>query len=209
MDEFRPKYKPNSHKFKEDAKSSLNEEKKIQKVVAGNVKTRKKSDIQKFTDVFISEDIGNVKNYILMDVLIPRIRDTVVDIIKNSVDMIFYGGASGPSSKRSTVSKVSYSRYYNESGRRDYNSATKTRSGLDYDDIIFDNRGDAEAVLSAMEDIIDQYGVVSVGDLYDLAEISTKNYAVNKYGWTDIRSATVFRSREGYMLKLPRALPLD
>lgn len=203
-------YKPNSNKFKKEAQmESVTPEKKVPKVITGSAKTKKKSEIRKFTDVFISEDVGNVKSYILMDVLIPRIKDTVVDIIKNSVDMIFYGGNSGHSERRPTAAKISYNRYYDKPrDRRDYR-VNNTRNGLDYDDILFDNRGDAEAVLSAMEDIIDQYSVVSVGDLYDLAEISTKNYAVNKYGWTDIRSAQVIRVRDGYMLKLPRALPLD
>ena len=30
-------------------------------------KPKKKGEMQKFADVFISEDVGNVKSYILMD----------------------------------------------------------------------------------------------------------------------------------------------
>jgi hypothetical protein len=37
----------------------------------------------------------------------------------------------------------------------------------------------------------------------------TGNYTDNKYGWTDIRSASVNRTRDGYALKLPKALPLN
>jgi hypothetical protein len=50
--------------------------------------------------------------------------------------------------------------------------------------------------------------LVSVADLYDLVGV-TGNYTDNKYGWTDIRSASVIRVRDGYMLKLPKALPLN
>ena len=60
-----------------------------------------------------------------------------------------------------------------------------------------------------MEALIDQYGVASVGDLYDLANVSTTNYTVNKYGWTNIRSAQVIRSRDGYLLKMPKAMPIN
>lgn len=60
-----------------------------------------------------------------------------------------------------------------------------------------------------MNDIISQYGVVSVLDLYDLADVSTDNYAANKYGWTDISGCKAIRVRDGYILKLPRALPLN
>ena len=52
------------------------------------------------------------------------------------------------------------------------------------------------------------YGTVSVADLYDLVGISG-NYTDNKYGWTNIRNAEPIRVRDGYMLKLPKALPLN
>ena len=55
----------------------------------------------------------------------------------------------------------------------------------------------------------DLYGVVSVGDLYDLAAVSTDNFAVNKYGWTDIAGCKAVRVRDGYILKLPKAYPLN
>ena len=37
----------------------------------------------------------------------------------------------------------------------------------------------------------------------------TGNYTDNKYGWTNIRNAEVVRVRDGYRIKLPRALPID
>ena len=62
--------------------------------------------------------------------------------------------------------------------------------------------------MSRMDEIVGTYGTVSVADLYDLVGI-TGAYTDNKYGWTDIRSASVVRVRDGYMIKLPRALPLN
>ena len=59
-----------------------------------------------------------------------------------------------------------------------------------------------------MNEIISQYGVVSIGDLYDLADVSTDNFTVNKYGWTDISGCKAIRVREGYILKLPKATPI-
>lgn len=199
-------YKPNSHKSKEDQKGSI-PEKKVEKVIAGTVKSKKKSEIQKFTDVFISEDINNVKSYILLDVLIPAIKKAISDIVTNGIDMILYG-ETGKTKSNSTASKVSYRSYYDgRNGRRDY-SAVRTKISYNYDDIILDNRGEAEDVLSRMDELISTYGLVSVADLYDLVGV-TGNYTDNKYGWTNIRSASVIRVRDGYMLKLPKALPLD
>ena len=84
----------------------------------------------------------------------------------------------------------------------------RVRTGYDFDDIILDSRGEAEDVLSRMDELIDNYGIVSVADFYDLCGI-TGSYTDNKYGWTDIRSAQVVRVRDGYKIKLPRALPLN
>ena len=74
---------------------------------------------------------------------------------------------------------------------------------------MFDTRGDAEAVLDSMNDIISQYGMVSVSDFYDLANVANDNYTMNRYGWTNIAGATAVRVRDGYILKLPRAIPLN
>jgi uncharacterized protein Veg len=199
-------YKPNSHKSKEERRESV-PEKKVEKVIAGTVKSKKKSEIQKFTNVFISEDVNDVKSYILLDVLVPAIKKAISDIVTNGIDMILYGG-TGRTKSNSTASKESYRSYYDGGNdRRDYNLA-RTKTSYNYDDIILDNRGEAEDVLSRMDELISTYGLVSVADLYDLVGV-TGNYTDNKYGWTDIRSASVIRVRDGYMLKLPKVLPLN
>ena len=68
--------KPNSYKSKEASK-----EKKVEKIVKGTVKTKKKSEIRKFADIFISEDVGNVKSYVFNDVLVPAVKNAIVDIM--------------------------------------------------------------------------------------------------------------------------------
>lgn len=183
----------------------MSQQKKVESVIVGKAKTKKKSEIQKFADLFISEDARNVKSYILLDVLRPAVKKAIYDIVTNGADMILYGESGGR--KKNTASKISYREYYERDvGRRRESSF---RGGFDYDDVTFESRADAEAVLDAMDETISKYGVVSVGDFYDLANISTDNYTVNKYGWTDIRSASVIRVRDGYMIKLPKALPLN
>lgn len=199
-------YKPNSHKSKEEQQEPV-PEKRVEKVISGTVKSKKKGDIQKFADVFISEDVSNVKSYILLDVLVPAIKKAISDIVTNGIDMVLYG-ETGHSKKSSPASKVSYRSYYDKPNDRRTSDSSRTRTGYNYDDITLDNRGEAEDVLSRMDELISNYGLVSVADLYDLVGI-TGNYTDNKYGWTEIRSASVIRVRDGYMLKLPKALPLN
>lgn len=197
-------YKPNSNRFKDEQKNKL-PEKKVEKVVTGKVVTRKKSVFSKLSDEFISEDAKNVKTYVLGEVLIPAIKKAISDIVTDGIDMILYGGSRG-TRNRSTVDRVSYSSYSNRSsGVRDYRATARRYS---YDDIIFANRADAEDVLTNLDELIDNFGLVRVADLFDLAG-KTCDYTANKYGWTSIRSAEVVRVRDGYLIKMPPAIPID
>ena len=66
-------YKPNSNRFKEGkVDEPVVREKKVEAITTATVK--KKGEMKKFTDIFISEDVGSVKSYILMDVLVPPSR---------------------------------------------------------------------------------------------------------------------------------------
>lgn len=199
-------YKANSHRSKTEPSDPV-PEKKVEKVIAGTVKSKKKGELQKIADVFISEDVDKVKSYILMDVLIPAVKKAISDIVTNGIDMVLYG-ETGRTKKNSPGSKVSYRSYYDKRDDRRDSDSPRTRTGYSYDDIILDNRGEAEDVLAKMDELISTYDFASVADLYDLVGI-TGNYTDNKYGWTDIRIASVVRVREGYMLKLPKALPLN
>ena len=105
------------------------------------------------------------------------------------------------------------SRVYNGISRkdnrdaRDYGSSRNNSSIYSYDDIVLESRGEADAVLSRMDEIMEEYDIVRVADLYDLVGI-TGDYTDNKYGWTNIRDAKVVRVRDGYKIQLPRAMPL-
>lgn len=199
-------YQSNSHRSKEQQKTENVPEKKIQKVVNGKVKTRENKG-RKLTDIFISEDASNVKSYIFMDVLVPAIKKAISDIVTDGIDMVLYGSTGGRKSK-SRDNKVSYRSYYDDrhSDRRDSGSA---RSRFDYEDLVLDSRGEAEMVLEEMRDVIDRYGLVTVSDMYDMAGL-TAPYTSARYGWTNIRNAEVTRVRDGgYVLKLPKAVPID
>lgn len=205
-----PVYTPNSHKYREEQKQLASEEKRVQKVVKSPVKT-KTNEARKLADIFISEDISNVKSYIFMDVLVPAIKKAIYDIVTNGIDMFLYGG-TGKGKNSSGSAKVSYRNYYdqknnNSSGYRGSEN-NQSRNGFDYDDLIFSNRGEAEAVKQQMQDAIVKYGLVTVADLYDMAGLNAP-YTSQKYGWIQLSSAEVIRTRDGYMIKLPRAVPID
>lgn len=196
-------YKGNSHKSKETGEQSV-EKKKVEKVVNGKVKVKKKSEFRKLADIFIPEDIGSVKDYIISEVIVPAIKKTVSEI----VDSVLY--PDGNPKKKYSGGRASYTRYY-ERGE-EMRRATKVRAGYNCNDITFESRGEAELVLDKMIELVDVYGVASVADLYDLAGISNQStYTDNKYGWSDLRTADIIRlmNGEGFMLKMPRPVPLN
>ena len=199
-------YKSNSHRSKEGKTEALTDRKKVEKVVHGRVRTKPKSGVSKITDIFISEDAANVKSYIVMDVLVPAVKKAISDIVRDGIDMILYGESKGRKSS-SASGYVSY-RDYSRSDDRGRFRDSRSRSSYAHDDIILDSRGEAEEVLTRMDELIDTYGNVSVADLYDLVGKSSE-YTDNKYGWTNIRNAEPIRVRDGYMLKLPKALPIN
>lgn len=209
-----PVYTPNSHKFKEQQKNAAAEEKRVTKVTKGPVKT-KTNEARKFKDIFISEDAASVKNYIFMDVLVPAVKKLIYDIVTNGIDIFLYGGNGRGRTTSSGSQKVNYRNFYdqknNNASSSNYRGSENTKSqNGGYDDIIFTNRGDAEMVKQQMIDVIGRYGVVTVADMYELADPNLNApYTGHKYGWMDVSSAEVGRVRDGYILKLPRAVPID
>lgn len=204
-------YQPNSHKHKEELKKQNSpDEKRASKVVTGVVKTKKKSEVRKLADTFISDDVSKVKEFVWLDVLVPAVKKAISDIITNGIDMILYG-ESGRSKKSSLPgSKIGYvpTNYSSISSNQRGFKPVANRSTYSYDDITLTTRGEAENVIMAMDEIVSEYKFVRVADLYDLVGVTGSHTDCN-YGWTDIRSAEVVRTRDGYMIKLPRALPID
>lgn len=196
-------YRSNSHKSREgNIEQPTVREKKVEKVVSGTVKTRKKSGLQKFASIFVPEDVEDVKGYIIEDIVVPAVKDIILDAVRVVL------GVEKRSSSRNSTSRASYRKYYDDRDRRDSREPRGVRTSIDFDDIILDTRAEAENVLQQMDDLIATYQLVSIADLHDLVGESS-NYTDNKYGWTNIRTASVVRVRDGYMIKLPKALPLD
>ena len=195
-------YPGNSHKSKDEKSTKPAGEKKIQKRVSKPAKTKKKGELRKFAEEFIVDDVKNIKTYVLTDVLIPTIKDTIWDILTNTLDMFLFNGSKEHRRRGKSAPKISYRDYYDS--KNDRGRKYEVRDRFDYDDLEFDSRGEAEKVLSVMDEIMDEYDLVRVSDLYDLAGLSCP-YVWNDYGWTNIRNAEVVRVRDGYVIKMPRA----
>lgn len=183
------------------------EEKKVEKVITGEVTTRKKSLGKKFSETFLGDDINNVRSYIFFDVIIPAVKDTISNVVSNGIEMLLFGEPRRTGSK-SNGSYTSYSNYYSKKEER-RSTPSSRGTAHDFRDIILQTRGEAEEVLSNLVDIVYDYGSASVADMYDLVGI-TGNFTDNKYGWTDLSGCRVNRARGGgYIIDLPKVERLD
>lgn len=211
-------YPSNSHKPRTTTTQAA-PEKKIKKVVKAPVTIKQKSEARKFLDNFISEDVANVKDYLVKDIVIPTIKDTIWAAITNSVEMVLFGGTgrarrSGSISSRRPSDYISYSSYSSDSrSSRSYRDRREeeeiSRNRFDPEDIVFKYESDAVAVLDQMAEVIEAYGKVTVNDLYDMVDRTPPAYTATRYGWTYLDGGCKpVRVRDGYILKLPKARPL-
>lgn len=198
-------YTPNSHRFKEEQKEANTnlapaEKKKVEKVVKGKVRIKEKSGARKFAESFLPSDVNNIGSFVVQDILVPALKK----VLSDTVDTILYGSSRRGGSTNS--SQVTYSKYY-DSNRYD-RPALDTRGGrFDLGDIILETRGEANDVLDRMNEIVDNYRMVSVGDLYDILGKSC-DYTANNYGWTSVRGAEIIHTRDGYALRFPKPMPI-
>lgn len=77
-------------------------------------------------------------------------------------------------------------------------------------ELVYETRADAEKVLNGMSEIIDEYGFVTVADLYDISGLPGAYYTDSKIGWKgSIKESIIKRVRDGYVIDLPKPEVLE
>lgn len=198
------KYPSNSNKKKE-----VQEKKPVEKIISGKVIVRKKSLGKKFTETFLGNNLNSVSNYILNDVLVPAAKNLIYEIVTGGTEMSLWGDVKSRRRDGKGGSKTSYERFYKERDRDDRREPSpRNRTRHDFYDITLESRAEAVEVLSRLVDFIDEYGIATVADYYDLVGY-TSNFTDNKYGWDNLSDVIPRRVRDGYVLDLPKPIVLD
>lgn len=191
--------------------------KKVERVVRGEVTRRKTPIGRRMTQNLIGGDAQSVWGYMIGEVLIPAARDTIADALTGGIERAIFGdSAVGRRSRgRGAAGRTDYHGISNRGSRiisgRDEprrELSRRSRSTHNFDEIVLEQRVEAEEVLDRMDAYLDKYDSVTVADFYELCG-ADHTYTDQKYGWTSIAGATVQRVRGGYLLRMPPPEPLD
>ena len=193
-------------------------DKKIPRMEGANVVVKKPNAAKKIASSLFVEDAKNVGNYLLNDVVIPSVKDTISSIVSNGIDMLLFG-EGGKAKRRSSSSSIFGTLNYNAistskaknvviGGSKDTKS-TNSYDRVQADELIFETRAQCQEAIYRMHDVMDEYKLLSIADLYDIVGLPT-SYTDNNYGWDDISGAEPVRLPNGtYLLKLPKVKPLN
>lgn len=188
-------------------------EKDLSPVVENGATRRRKSLRKQFKETFVAGDARMAVRYMMFEVVLPSARDMIVEAMHQGMEKLIFGdsrrrGATPP--QAGPTGHISYNRY-SAAGRATGPGRAMSRQARarhDFDDIILDNRAEAEEVIDRLFNLVSQYDSATVADLYELVGLSA-THTDHKWGWEDLQGAGVSRIRGGYLLDLPEPEPLD
>lgn len=195
---------------KKKAQPPAEPEKKLEKIITGEVTQRKKPMSRRFKDVFIGGEFKSAAQYIGMEVLLPAFRNMLVDGVTKGIERVVYGDSTIRRGGHGyPQSRVSYNSPVVRTGTRranlpDQPSPIGRYKNREVGEILLTSREDAERVLETLTDICNQYDVASVADLNELLGLPSA-HTDNRWGWISLNYADIRQVRDGYLLILPPA----
>lgn len=188
-------------------KKAVVTEKVVEKVVKGEAVQAKPSMMRRFKETFFGDDASNVGRYVMRDVILPAVKDLIVDAGTGALERMIFGEVR--SKKRQRSGGGSHYQYNTPIGRassrgRDYPPEPRSaRTKHSVTDVILPTREDCEAVIEGMNDILDKYEEASAADFWELIGLP-HSHTDNKWGWIgELEFANVQQTRDGWLLVLP------
>jgi hypothetical protein len=184
--------------------------KHIQPLVAEGLITKAPRPMtRRFFDFLFAESPKAIVGRIGKDILVPRAKAGMEEAVNSFVHGMFWGQGSSPLQGivKGTVLRgggVNYQAVSSQpSALTQARAANEARSSGAYEDLVCPTQQIAERILAQLFDVFNQYRVVSVADLYEMANI-TPAPSDNAYGWLSLDSARIIKERDGFVLALPR-----
>jgi hypothetical protein len=184
--------------------------KKVEAVIPPGSKKVERPATRRFFDFLFAESPKELGKKVARDVVVPRLKAGVEEAFNNFLAGMLWGGNQNRplgGMVQGTVLRAGASSYSTVSTQAAMLAARgalpATSSNGSYQDLVVPTQQFAETLLANMYNLLDQYRVVAVADLYEAAAL-TPAPADNSYGWTSLDGARISKVREGYLLELPR-----
>lgn len=183
----------------------------------------KKPMSRRLANIFISDQADTVGSFIVEEVIIPGVKDALLDILHGSIDRIFGGTAYGGynSKRRQNIDDASWRKYHDRSNGRgrysydddddddyDYRSRRRSRS---FDESVFslntNNKAKRNRVMERLTDKMRDQHFISIYDVkvtlgFDPIDIDPTD---QDWGWDDIHDMRCYKDyKDKYILELPR-----
>lgn len=190
------------------------EQPRLKQVATAETARRKRRIGSRLRETFFGGDARSAADHMVLEVIVPGIRDMMFDAMETGLQRMIYGesrrGRRSSTPTYSNLGHVAYNRMSQPSARQsDQALSRKSRSKMDFQDLILQSRSEAEDVIDSMFDVLSRFEVISVADLYELTGVQS-SHTDNKWGWTSLQGARPRKLRDGgYLLDLPDPEPLN
>lgn len=192
------------------------DEPKLEKVEGvTEVKLKKPSLGKRFRESFAGDDAHTVGQYVLIEVVVPAVKSLISDGITMAIERALYGD-TGRSRSTGGNGRRQFTDYASRSsvrvGKPDPRDSSPMRGeSATYQDLVFNSRAEAELVIDKMREQMQDYGAVTIANLYDLAGVTQMSRFTDvQFGWVDMRGVSPSGTpRSGYIINLPRPVRID
>lgn len=189
-------------------KSSAAPKKKVKRVVPqGAAKPAGRPASRRFFDFVFAESPKDLGRRVVTNTIVPRLKAAGEEAVNSFLHGMLWGGNSAPPSNlvQGTVLRaggVNYNAISNGTSPT-LQAIAATSSPGPYQDVVVPSQEFAQALLAQMFDLYNQYRVVTVGDLYEAAGL-TSDAQHEALGWYSLDGSKITKERDGYRVSLPR-----
>lgn len=174
------------------------------------------SEGKRILSEFITEDLHDIKEYLIFDVMIPAAKNAISDLVSGGIDMMLFGGSRSSGSR---TGNTNYTRFSSNRGSQRVISCGGTSggsvgnrissNGYRIKDITINTRAKAEVIVDDLIAALNKYDAVSVADYYDICSNELQlqidsEFTDNQHGWTNLNGIRVERAGGGFFIRLPR-----
>lgn len=205
-------YQGNSNKSKDGPTSGPGEQKKVEKVVTGEVTLAKKSFAKRTRESVIASDARSLGDYLFWGLLIPTIKNAIVDMATRGIERAIYGDKAirtrdNIRGREGRTTYYPYNQARDPIGRSREGRAIEARyterRPSDRETYIMSTREDADRVLDEMNEVIELQGFATVAMLKELIGFPS-THVDWKFGWTTLVGVQSHQVSEGYLIDFPK-----